>query len=72
MKLIQPPRRMELGKMINANVFKDPNVLKNFLTPGKHSNLPMVELPASLNPFGTLLPNKVIAQITVVERQNFA
>ena len=34
-----------------SNVFKGPNALKDFLNPGKHPNLPMVELPASLNPF---------------------
>ena len=33
------------------NVFKGPDALKDFLNPGKHPNLPMVELPASLNPF---------------------
>jgi cysteine synthase len=34
-----------------SNVFKGPNALKDFLNPGKHPNLPMVELPAALNPF---------------------
>jgi len=33
------------------NVFKGPDALKDFLNPGKHPNLPLVELPASLNPF---------------------
>lgn len=34
-----------------TNTFKGPDALKNFLNPEKHPNLPMVELPASLNPF---------------------
>ncbi len=34
-----------------SNVFKGPDALKDYLNPGKHPNLPMVELPASLNPF---------------------
>ncbi|MCK4861411.1 MAG: hypothetical protein KAS85_05815, partial [Rhodobacteraceae bacterium] len=33
------------------NVFKGPDALKDFLNLGKHPNLPMVELPASLNLF---------------------
>lgn len=34
-----------------TNTFKGPDALKDFLNPEKHPNLPMVELPASLNPF---------------------
>ena len=34
-----------------TNTFSGPDALKDFLNPGKHPNLPMVELPASLNPF---------------------
>ena len=34
-----------------TNTFKGPDALKDFLNPGKHPNLPLVELPASLNPF---------------------
>ena len=34
-----------------TNTFKGPDALKDFLNPGKHPNLPMVELPCSLNPF---------------------
>lgn len=33
------------------NVFEGPDALKDFLNPGRHPNLPMVELPADLNPF---------------------
>ena len=33
------------------NVFNGPNALRDFLNPGKHPNLPLVELPAKLNPF---------------------
>ena len=33
------------------NVFDGPNALRDFLNPGKHPNLPLVELPANLNPF---------------------
>ncbi len=33
------------------NVFKGPDALRDYLDPGKHPNLPLVELPASLNPF---------------------
>ena len=36
-----------------TNTFKGPNALKDFLDPEKHPNLPMVELPESLNPFAT-------------------
>jgi len=32
------------------NVVEGPDALQDFLDPGKHPNLPMVELPASLNP----------------------
>ncbi len=32
------------------NVFEGPDALQDFLNPGKHPNLPMVELPTSLNP----------------------
>ena len=33
------------------NVFQGPDSLKDFLNPGRHPNLPMVELPEELNPF---------------------
>lgn len=33
------------------NVFEGPDALRDFLNPGKHPNLPLVELPARLNPF---------------------
>ena len=33
------------------NVFDGPDALRDFLDPGKHPNLPLVELPAKLNPF---------------------
>ncbi len=33
------------------NVFKGPEAVRDLLDPGKHSYLPLVELPASLNPF---------------------
>ena len=33
------------------NVFDGPDALRDFLNPGKHPNLPLVELPAKLNPF---------------------
>ncbi len=33
------------------NVFEGPDALKDFLNPGRHPNLPIVELPADLNPF---------------------
>ena len=33
------------------NVFDGPDALSDFLNPGKHPNLPLVELPARLNPF---------------------
>ena len=33
------------------NVFEGPDALRDFLNPGKHPNLPMVEVPADLNPF---------------------
>lgn len=33
------------------NVFEGPEALKDFLNPGRHPNLPMVELPAGLNRF---------------------
>ena len=33
------------------NVFDGPDALSDFLNPGKHPNLPLVELPAKLNPF---------------------
>ena len=33
------------------NVFEGPDALRDFLNPGKHPNLPLVELPAKLNPF---------------------
>ena len=36
-----------------TNTFKGPDALKDFLNPGKHPNLPMVELPCSLNPFAS-------------------
>ncbi len=35
------------------NVFEGPAALKDFLDPGKFPYLPMVELPASLNPYAT-------------------
>ncbi len=35
------------------NVFDGPDALRDFLNPGKHPNLPLVELPAKLNPFAT-------------------
>lgn len=35
----------------NLNVFEGPEALRDFLDPGKHPNLPLVELPARLNPF---------------------
>ena len=35
------------------NVFEGPDALRDFLDPGKHPNLPLVELPARLNPFAT-------------------
>ena len=35
------------------NVFEGPEALRDFLNPGKHPNLPLVELPAKLNPFAT-------------------
>lgn len=34
-----------------TNVFKGPDALRDFLNPGKHPNLPLVELPQDLNPF---------------------
>ena len=34
-----------------TNTFRGPDALKDFLNPGKHPNLPLVELPTSLNPF---------------------
>ena len=33
------------------NTFDGPQAIRNFLDPGKNSYLPLVELPASLNPF---------------------
>jgi cysteine synthase len=33
------------------NVFEGPSALRDFLNPGKHPNLPLVELPRQLNPF---------------------
>ena len=33
------------------NVFDGPDALRDFLDPDKHPNLPLVELPAKLNPF---------------------
>jgi len=33
------------------NVFDGPDAIRDFLNPGKHPNLPLVELPAKLNPF---------------------
>lgn len=33
------------------NVFEGPDALKDFLNPGNHPNLPLVELPDDLNPF---------------------
>jgi len=35
----------------NMNVFDGPDALRDFLNPGKHPNLPLVELPPKLNPF---------------------
>lgn len=35
------------------NVFAGPDALKDFLNPGKHPNLPLVELPKDLNPFAS-------------------
>ncbi len=35
------------------NVFQGADALKDFLNPGRHPNLPMVELPAELNPFAS-------------------
>ena len=34
-----------------TNVFEGPDALRDFLNPGKHPNLPLVELPQDLNPF---------------------
>lgn len=34
-----------------TNTFSGPDALKNFLNPEKHPNLPLVELPPSMNPF---------------------
>ena len=34
----------------NLNVFKGKHALRDFLDPGKHPYLPMVELPPELNP----------------------
>ena len=33
------------------NVFDGPDAVKKFLNPGENSYLPLVELPATLNPF---------------------
>jgi cysteine synthase len=33
------------------NVFKGPDALRDYMNPGKHPNLPLVELPAEMNPF---------------------
>jgi len=35
----------------NLNVFDGPDAVKKFLNPGENSYLPLVELPATLNPF---------------------
>jgi cysteine synthase len=33
------------------NVFKGPDALRDYMNPGKHPNLPLVEIPAEMNPF---------------------
>ena len=38
-----------MTKMLN--VFKGPDAVRNFLDPGKHPYLPLVEVPQTLNPF---------------------
>jgi cysteine synthase A len=35
----------------NLNVFMGVNAIQNFMNPGKMAPLPLVELPAKLNPF---------------------
>ena len=35
----------------DLNTFKGRNSIKDFLNPGKHPYLPLVELPEDLNPF---------------------
>jgi cysteine synthase len=37
----------------NKNVFSGPDAIRDFLNPGKLPYLPLVELPASLNPFAS-------------------
>ena len=36
---------------MNKSVYSGPEALKDFLNPWKHHETPLVELPASLNPF---------------------
>ena len=48
---IQPLYSQKTVNRQMTNVFKGPDALKDFLNPEMHPNLPMVELPASLNPF---------------------
>jgi cysteine synthase A len=33
------------------NVFKGPDALRDYMNPGKHPNLPLVEIPTEMNPF---------------------